>query len=82
VTPRVAGDWLLLRDQRRASWVLVMPTHRFVEQPRPEMPARLGAERERYVADLAPLEQCWMGALIICWFGSLFWVLWHLLACD
>ena len=81
-TRRVSGDWLLLRDRRRASWVLVLPTHRFIEQPRPDSPVRLALDRSEATADLAPLEQCWIGVMIAIWFGSLFWVLWHLLACD
>jgi hypothetical protein len=82
VSPRVSGDWLLLRDRRRASWVLVLPAQRFIEQPRPDSPVRLALDRAQDRADLAPLEQCWIGAMIAVWFGSLFWVLWHLLACD
>ncbi len=76
------GEWLLLRDGRRASWVLGMPTHRFVEHSRAEAPARLRPDREPAVEDLAPLEQFGMGTLILFWFASLSWVLWHLLACD
>jgi len=60
MTPRVSGDWLLVRDGRRASWVLVLPTHRFIEQPRPESPVRLSLDRSQTSDDLAPLEQCWM----------------------
>ncbi len=82
MTPRVSGEWLLLRDGRRASWVLVLPTQRFIEQPRPDSPVRLALERPDATADLAPHEQFWIGAMIVVWFGSLFWVLWHLLACD
>jgi hypothetical protein len=74
----------MLRDERRESWILVLPTQRFIEQPRPESPARLGLDVDgsSSSADLGPIEQCWIGALILFWFASLFWVLWHLLACD